>query len=171
MYCDACGTKLEQGQSFCRACGKALGAAPVARAAAPGTRVAPHLRVLAILWIALGVLRVIPGIFLLSFSHWQFPSEVPAEAEGFLHPLLSGIGWVMLLGAAACFVAGWGLLERLAWARLFTIIVGAISLVEVPFGTALGIYSLWVLLPESSEAEYQRMALQRQSGRLTTAGN
>jgi len=161
LYCDACGAKLEGEQSFCRACGKALSPAPVARVAVPGVRVAAHLRVLAILWIVLGVLRVLPGMFLLSFSHWQFPSDLPAEAQGFLHPLLSGIGWVMLLGAAACFVAGWGLLDRLPWARLYTIILGAISLVEVPFGTALGIYSLWVLLPESSEKEYQRMAIPR----------
>ena len=158
MYCDACGAKLEDGQSFCRACGKAVGAAPAARATVSRPRVAAHLRVLAVLWIARAVLLLIPALFLLAFSHWQFPAEVPADVQTFLHPLFGGIGWVLLVSAGACFVAAWGLLERAPWARLFTIIVGALSLVEVPFGTALGIYSLWVLLPESSEIEYRQMA-------------
>jgi len=162
MYCDACGAKLEEGQQFCRGCGKAVGAAPVAPVAPPHRperRVASHLRVLAVLWIARGILLLIPGIFMVSFSHWQFPAEMPVDVQGFLHPLLGGIGWTFLLGAVACIIAAWGLLERTPWARMFTIIVGAISLVEVPFGTALGIYSLWVLLPESSEAEYRQIAM------------
>lgn len=159
MYCDACGARLEEGQNFCRACGKAVGAAPAAVVRPPERRVAAHLRVLAVLWIARGVLNLIPGIFLVSFSRWRFPMEMPVDVQSFVHPLLSSIGWVLLAAAAACFVAAWGLLERASWARIFTIIVGAISLVEVPLGTAIGIYSLWVLLPESSEIEYREMAL------------
>ncbi len=158
MYCDACGAKLEENQKFCRACGKPVGGPQPVRSAGAAPRVAAHLRVLAVLWIALGVIRVIPAMFLIFFSRWRMPPDVPDEIQGFLHPLLYWVGWVMLLGAAACFVAAWGLLERLPWARLFTIIVAAISLVEVPLGTVLGIYSLWVLLPESSETEYRRMA-------------
>jgi hypothetical protein len=30
--------------------------------------------------------------------------------------------------------------------------------VDMPFGTAIGIYSLWVLLPAASEEEYRRMS-------------
>jgi len=121
-------------------------------------RVAAHLRVLAALWIAAGVLRVIPAVVLLSLSHWQFPSAVPADVQGFLHPLLNAIGWAFLLAAAASFIGAWGMLDRAPWARLYTIIVGAIALVDIPFGTVLGIYTLWVLLPESSEAEYRQLA-------------
>jgi hypothetical protein len=39
---------------------------------------------------------------------------------------------------------------------LLAIVVGVISLFfNIPFGTALGIYTLWVLLPTHSEAEYE----------------
>lgn len=158
MYCDVCGAKLEVGQNFCRACGKAMSAAapPVAPVR---PRVASHLRLLAVLWIVRGVLHLIPGLFLRSFSRWGFPAELPMDARHFLHPLLNGIGWLLLLGAGLCFVAAWGLLDRAPWARGYTIIVGAISLVEFPFGTALGIYTLWVLLPESSDIEYRQLAM------------
>jgi len=40
---------------------------------------------------------------------------------------------------------------------MLTIIFGAVSLIDIPFGTAIGIYSLWVLLPAESEREYRTM--------------
>ncbi|HUO31435.1 MAG TPA: zinc ribbon domain-containing protein [Bryobacteraceae bacterium] len=156
-YCDACGAKIEEGQNFCRACGREIAVAAGPVAARP--RVATHLRVLAVLWIVRGVLHLIPGLFLRSFSHWAFFDQVSADVPPFIHSLLDGIGWVFLLGAAACFIAAWGLLDKAPWARVFTIVVGAISLIEFPIGTALGIYTLWVLLPESSDAEYSRLAM------------
>jgi hypothetical protein len=56
------------------------------------------------------------------------------------------------------FIAGWGLLSREPWARMLAIILGAVSLVDVPFGTALGIYTLWVLLPARSEEEFRQIS-------------
>jgi len=41
---------------------------------------------------------------------------------------------------------------------MLTIVFGAFSLVDIPFGTALGIYTLWVLLPAESELEYRTMS-------------
>jgi hypothetical protein len=32
-----------------------------------------------------------------------------------------------------------------------------VNLIDMPFGTALGIYTLWVLLPAESEQQYKRM--------------
>ena len=158
MYCDACGIKLDEGQNFCRACGKPVGAMPAVPMPRGPERVAAHLRVLAVLWIARAVLWIIPAIVLLSLSHMQFPADVPPEAQTFVHPLFNGLGWLLLVGAAAGLVAAWGLLERAPWARMFTIILGAVSLIEVPLGTVLGIYTLWVLLPEASEAEYNQLS-------------
>jgi len=76
----------------------------------------------------------------------------------FVHGLIRGIGAMFLAGAALGIIAGWGLLERQPWARMLAIVLGFISLLEMPFGTALGIYTLWVLLPAQSEEEYRRMA-------------
>jgi hypothetical protein len=38
--------------------------------------------------------------------------------------------------------------------------VSAIWLLDFPLGTVLSIYTLWVLLPESSESEYRQLAMQ-----------
>ncbi len=55
-------------------------------------------------------------------------------------------------------IAGWGLYERRSWARILAIVLAFLSLFHPPFGTAIGIYTLWVLMPAASEAEYQRIA-------------
>ena len=68
------------------------------------------------------------------------------------------VGWLILAKAAMGFVAGWGLLQREDWARMFALVLGFIALLSVPIGTALGIYTLWVLLPSQSEGEYRALA-------------
>jgi hypothetical protein len=71
-----------------------------------------------------------------------------------LGPLLTFVGGLILVKAGAGFIAGWGLLQRDPWARILALIVAFISLFNVPLGTGLGIYTLWVLLPTQSDDEY-----------------
>ncbi len=51
-----------------------------------------------------------------------------------------------------------GLLNRRPWGRTVAIIVAILALVKFPFGTALGIYTLWVLAPGASGLEYDAIA-------------
>ena len=82
----------------------------------------------------------------------------PPEMPLFVHSLLSAIGMCFLVIAGVGIAAGSGLLMRQSWARMLTIVFGAISLIDIPLGTALGIYTLWVLLPAESEQEYRTMS-------------
>jgi hypothetical protein len=43
-------------------------------------------------------------------------------------------------------VAGIGLPKCQSWARVLSIILCVIHLFNIPFGTALGVYGLWVML-------------------------
>lgn len=54
-------------------------------------------------------------------------------------------------------VLAWGLFERQPWARTLGLVLGIFALVRIPFGTALGIYTLWVLGPEHSAREWEQM--------------
>lgn len=73
--------------------------------------------------------------------------------------IIHAIGLFFVAGAAVGLFAGWGLYNRQPWARTFTVVLGFISLIDIPFGTVLGIYTLWVLLPADAEAEYRRLSL------------
>ena len=80
------------------------------------------------------------------------------DAPFFVNGIVRGVGHIFLATGVLGVIAGWGLYERRSWARILAIVLAFISLVHPPFGTAIGIYTLWVLLPASSEVEYQRMA-------------
>src|SRR6266853_4707274 len=120
-------------------------------------RLAGHMRLLAILWFAVSAFRMIPGIVLLT----MFGSDarfLPPDVPGFVTGILQTVGFLFVGGAAVGLIAGWGLLERQPWARTLAIVLGAFSLLDVPFGTALGIYTLWVLLPAQSEEEFRQIS-------------
>jgi hypothetical protein len=85
-----------------------------------------------------------------------FNPNTHPERPAFLHPLLSFLALLLVMKAFAGFAAGWGLLQREPWARSVAVVLGFISLFfNVPFGTALGVYTLWVLLPSGAEQAYQ----------------
>jgi dolichyl-phosphate-mannose--protein O-mannosyl transferase len=76
-----------------------------------------------------------------------------------VHDILSFIGILLLGGGLLGVIAGWGLLDRQAWARMLTIVLACFALLLfMPFGTLLGIYTLWVLLPAQSEEEYRKIS-------------
>ena len=49
-------------------------------------------------------------------------------------------------------IGGIGLLQRKEWGRIMTIVVGALSLMDVPMGTALGVYTFWALMQDDAVA-------------------
>ena len=49
-------------------------------------------------------------------------------------------------------------MNRERWARIPAIVVGILAIFHPPFGTALGIYTLWVLMPADAAAEYERLS-------------
>lgn len=152
MFCDGCGTQVSGSATFCSKCGKSVGATPLMPREG---RIAGHVRLLGIFWLALSALRLIPGLFLLALGGARlFPPDVPP----FVHAILPAIGMAFLILAAIGIVTGCGLLARQSWARMLAIIFGAFSLIDIPFGTAIGVYTLWVLLPAESEREYKTMS-------------
>ena len=159
MYCDQCGRETPEGARFCPACGKPFGIAAatggvMAPAAGPG-RVARHVRLLGILWMVLSGFRLIPGLIMMSIfgEGRRFIPGVPF----FVHGIVSSIGLVFVVAAILGLAAGWGLLQREPWARMLAIVLGVLNLFDLPFGTAIGIYTLWVLLPGESEREYREL--------------
>jgi len=90
-------------------------------------------------------------------AHMFIPGEeAVARLVGPL--VLNIIGGVLLIVAAGGILIGWGLMNHQPWARIAGIILGVISIFHPPIGTALGIYTLWVLLSGDAGAQYDRMA-------------
>jgi hypothetical protein len=52
-------------------------------------------------------------------------------------------------------LAGWGLLNFKPWARILTIVLSALNLLNFPLGTAIGVYGMWVMLNQETEAMFR----------------
>jgi hypothetical protein len=160
MYCDQCGAPLQSGEPRCGRCGKTvLGLIELRR-----SRVREHVRLVGILWMAYSALHAVGGVVVIIVAQVIFgrvihiPNGPPPEVTVWLRPILSFVGWLLLVKAAAGLIAGWGLLQRQDWARTVALVVSFVALLNVPIGTALGIYTLWVLLPAQSDEEYKALA-------------
>lgn len=165
MFCDACGATMQPGQRFCGSCGKQI-IGPVSFAQPRPGRVQAHVRLLGLFWIAFSALNTVGGVILYIVANTIFGHMrefgAPEAPAYFLRPLLSVIAILLVAKAALGFIAGWGLMQQEKWARILALILGFISLfTNIPFGTALGIYTMWVLLSSDSEREYEGLAAAR----------
>ena len=113
-----------------------------------------HVKILGILLIVSGVLDIIGA----SIGYSVFAgSRMLYRAYSYTHCLHYVYGWfgLMMIGlimlyAVPAIIAGWGVLNRWSWARIFGMIVCIIHLTSLPLGTALGIYGLWVLFSDET---------------------
>ncbi len=118
---------------------------------------AGHFRALGIIWLIVSGLRMLPGLFLYFLSRGDMPF-IPPEVPLFVHGIIRVFAVFLLFAGGIGLAAGWGLLARQPWARMLAIVLGVINLLDIPVGTALGIYTLWALLPSESERQYREAA-------------
>ena len=171
MFCNQCGAALQGQPAVCPACGK-----PVVSVAPPPSgpvrtereRLAGHLRILGIFWIIAGVLALIPGAalslgaFFIGIVRPGMFHPHPIGLPPFLHSLgpvvLMSLSGLFLVVGVLCLFTGWGLMKVRHWARPLAIVLGVLALLKFPIGTALGLYTLWVLLNGSTAALYDHMS-------------
>jgi hypothetical protein len=184
MFCSHCGVTVQPGQQFCSKCGQPLATPatpPAAAAAVPvppaslgpsgidasgGTprRLERHVRVLGILWVVYSALRLLPGGALLFFGHLRLPfllTPLPLGSHAFMGRFLLPLGLFILSFAVIGIVAGFGLMAYNGGARVAIIILACLNLIHIPFGTALGIYTFWVLFAPGADREFARLRRSR----------
>jgi hypothetical protein len=111
-----------------------------------GSRVENHITVLGVLHVAVGTIALLT--FAIAFfvvvgtGLWMWDEPDVAFGTGVAAFVLFVFGALSLPGL----IGGIGLLLWRPWARILLLIVGFVQLVNIPFGTALGIYTIWVLL-------------------------
>jgi hypothetical protein len=110
-----------------------------------------QINLIGILWIVLGGLSLLFGFlgFLLLFGI-SFIPDMGREAPFILRIVGSAAVFFFALMGLPKIIAGIGLLKKKEWARILTLIVSFISLLNFPLGTALGIYSIIILVKDES---------------------
>lgn len=181
MVCQACGSAIEPGGHFCPRCGAQVMAAPPPQGPPPPQyppyaayapppyipRVQRHLQALGTLWCVYAVFRIISGIFGLFIfravtsrrwgGDWPFGGHHWGWGPAWMQ-LMPVIMFFLVLTAMFGLFVGYSLITRKPWGRVLAIVAGILVLFKIPLGTALGIYTLWVLAPSTSGMEYDSIA-------------
>jgi hypothetical protein len=124
---------------------------------------AQHVKILGILHIVFGALCVMGGLICLAvmggIAGIVGASDQTQDAAVAI-PVLAAIGAFVcilcLVVGVPGLIGGIGLLQYKPWARITVIVLSALDLIHIPFGTALGIYGFWVLLNPQTEAMFNR---------------
>ena len=171
MFCSGCGQALAQGQPVCTQCGRPV--APVVPPV-PGLQFqlesyAGKVKALSLVWFAYSALSLLTGLAGLSFARAIFNNHFGNWGHGpwgdgfgpqeWLGPAILHFIWVaVIIRSALAFVAAWGLHERSQWGRVVAIVAAIFSLIKFPFGTALGIWTLVVLLGYRNTTLYEQLS-------------
>jgi hypothetical protein len=121
-----------------------------------------HVKVLAVLFIvfsALGVLAALGVIAMFGGAAGIVGTAAEGEDAAIALPILGITGSFLVIFLLAVslpgLIAGFGLLSFKPWARILAIVLCAIHLINIPFGTIFGAYGLWVLLNKESERMFE----------------
>jgi hypothetical protein len=117
-----------------------------------------HIKILGVLNIVWGAMGALGGLIVLLIFGSVFGilgTAVHHDADAAIAlPIIGLIGgaiaFFLLLLSVPSIVAGIALLNFKPWSRTLAIVVSALHLLSIPFGTALGIYGLWVLFSQES---------------------
>ena len=105
-----------------------------------------HVTLLGVLYIIYNFITLfVAAIVILVFAGTAVLSG-DEEAVTILSIVGTAVVILLLILSVPGIVGGIGLLQRREWARILVLILAVLNLFSVPLGTALGIYSFWVLL-------------------------
>lgn len=163
MFCSGCGQQLAVGQAFCPQCGRP--AAPAGPAVPllqfQLDRYRSNVRALAVVWWVYAGLSLILGFAGLAFVKAFFAGGLGPWIQGpqppvWVLPMVLHFAWIFVaLRVGVSALVGYGLMERAPWGRIVAIIAAFLSLLKFPFGTALGIWTLVMLLGYRNSTLYE----------------
>lgn len=111
-----------------------------------------HVKAVGIIHIAFSVLGIIMAIVI--FSVLNIVAKIPdvdKEAIRVLQIVGVVLPWFFIIISLPGVVGGIGLLKLQGWARILILIISFLGLLNFPIGTAVGIYSIWVLFDKRTE--------------------
>jgi hypothetical protein len=123
-----------------------------------------HVKILGVIYVVFGCIAILGGLALGAIMAFGgaiagLNAADPDAAAALAIFGVIGTGLVFLLLACSVpgILAGWGLLKLKPWARILTIVLSALNLINFPIGTAIGGYGLWVMLNQETEQLFRGM--------------
>jgi hypothetical protein len=114
-------------------------------------RMEKHITLAGAFNLGLGILGILVVIGVSILLGILGPIVEDPEAIGIVAVIMTGVLLLIAIVSAAQIIGGIGLLKRQAWSRILLLVVSALRLIDVPLGTALGIYTIWVLIHDDTK--------------------
>jgi len=112
-----------------------------------------HINVVAALQIGLSVFNLLIALLIFTVLKLVVGFVDEPNAGTILSIVADVLAIVFIVISVPGILAGMGLYRRKEWARILTLILSVIEIFSFPFGTAIGIYSIWALIqPETIAA-------------------
>jgi len=112
-----------------------------------------HINIVAALQIGLSIFNLLIAFLIFTVLKLVGGFVDDANATSILSVVADALAIVFIIISVPGILAGMGLYKRKEWARILTLILSIIEIFSFPFGTAIGIYSIWALIqPETTAA-------------------
>jgi len=109
-----------------------------------------HVAILGVLYIAFSSLGILAAIIVfVAIAGGGLLSGEP-KAIAVTASVGSAIAFFLALISVPGIIGGIGILKRKSWARILVMILGFLNLLNIPIGTAVGIYTIWVLMKDET---------------------
>lgn len=105
-----------------------------------------HINVVAALHIGYSILGIIIGGIVFVVLYFVRDISGDPDAEMVLTIIANVMVIFVIILSLPGIIAGIGLFKRKEWARILTLIISVLDLFNIPFGTAVGVYSIWALV-------------------------
>ncbi len=124
---------------------------PPPRPAASSPNMEEHVKILGILYIAFSALGLLAAVIV--FIAVTGGGLISGDDTAIFVTSIVGtsIAAFLVLLSAPGIIGGIGLLKRQPWSRVLVLVLGVINLINIPFGTALGVYTIWALTNKETE--------------------
>lgn len=109
-----------------------------------------HVTAVGALTIGLSVFGILIGLFLFTLLAGIGYLAEDEEASVILVAVGSFLAIFLLILSVPGIIGGIGLFKRKEWARILVLVLSVLQLVNIPIGTAIGIYSIWVLIQKDT---------------------
>jgi len=113
-----------------------------------------HINIVAALQIGLSIFNLL--IAFLIFTVLKLVGGFVDDANGatILSLIADVLAIVFIIISVPGILAGLGLYKRKEWARILTLVLSIVEIFSFPFGTAIGIYSIWALIQPETVTEF-----------------
>ena len=110
-----------------------------------------HITVVGALHIGYGILSLLIGMAVWIGLVGMGVLSADPDAIRILSFIGTLVGLFLILVSIPEIVGGIWLLKRRSWARILLMVMAVLELIRIPLGTALGVYTIWVLVQDETK--------------------